>query len=321
MSDKLKVISMLIKNYKNIVTASIELIGRHIVIRGKCGAGKSNLFEALKINWVGATAIPKGPSVVTEGSDSSLIVTRLGSGSMVKFTVSTEIDKDGDIKLKIKEHSEDGTDKRVTGKEITFLKSLVDTSVFDVSAFRNMNAADQVQYMLNKYPETKAALEKINKEYTEVQTSRSVVLDNIKTKEVEIERPNPNVELGIIEITPTDLIEKMKAATSNNITISNLKGTIELKNSDIKRRVSELEQVLFQRSELIKRIAEMDKDILSKQLIIDVITEDRKALEEDLKTKKESDISAIEKEMSEINKKNELIRENARLNNLGNEVD
>ena len=85
---------IIIENYKKIRGAQLEFDGQHLIqVRGKNGAGKSSVIEAIERLFKGGSA----PGVVTHGEKKALII-----GTFGDFTATKSIDADGKAVLSVK---------------------------------------------------------------------------------------------------------------------------------------------------------------------------------------------------------------------------
>lgn len=293
----MKIIKLTTENFMNLEAVELTLDGNGVIITGENGAGKSNVLKAIITAFGGKKTMPKRP--IMDGKEKAQIVVETED-----IVITRNFTQKGDY-LKI-------VSKKVEGVSYdnpqTLLNKLVGKISFDPLAFANMEPKEQRVALLDLIG---ADLTPFDDKHAGIKADRSVVLAEGKRlglifESMEFDETLPEKETPVSEWTAKlaeghEFNAKLDSAVrtlqqtkqiGENIetSIEKIKSEIEAMTEQLALKKNYLDQVKKNRLETEKKEDALEKEIDSTKRVV---------------------ITAIEKEISDLEDKNANIRANA----------
>lgn len=321
--------SVEIQGFGNIGHVVMKELSDRVILEGVNGVGKSTILMAIRTALEGKTALPDKPlsEFVKDGYENSLIKLELSDGKTVCFSIRVIITTN-DFKLTIKEVGEDGKSKKIDGGSMAFLKTIVNTIAFRPQAWRKKNDADQVEEIFSFFPGLKEKLSENSKKLSDAEQERSGLLAKAKVLRLDIDRSLFTPNLPDKEIDAKELFDKLQKAQKHNNDLKQL-GDDFFENESEVRQIERTENLISQEmlrtEEMIKnlqtQLEKSRKDLQSKTDEKSRLVTVSLGIQEKIKVFEEIKIEPIQKEISELNAKNEGVRKNIERERLQKELE
>lgn len=276
-----------IENYKNINSLEIQSDGKNITLRGKNGAGKTAIMEAIFKLLRGKGFII--PDAVKHGQEEARITVDIGNNK-VEFSLRAVIKKDGDYSLKFAQVLPNGKIGKYQDGMTGFIKSLFYEYSIDPVKFLELSGEEQVKMLFKLIPEIETPIKNIDLEKLAIQGERSDNLKEQKKVEGELLVTKFTPDLPESEIDPAELMAEMEKGVNHNKQLDRLidlrrntewqcslknqeletcNELISITNNDLIALQKKLEDLEEKRQSLLSLIAEKQKQTLNTTKQID----------------------------------------------------
>lgn len=307
---------MEIENFKGIKYVDFKSDGKHIVLSGINGTGKSSVVELITTAFLGKKLLPDDP--VLHGQESSKNTIDIGDGEKLIYTLKVNV-KNDDISVKIYTYDENGNkSKRALNiAEKTFLSGLMFSDALDPMSFFNKSDRDQLNSLYKILPDLQKTIDSIDSEKTEVQAQRSIVNSEKETAEHKLEELEYISGLPETEVDPADLMKQISDAQQYN----KGKDNIVRQMNDLSTKIETLEERentgIISKNYLEEEIQRLQNKLEAVNKRLSEIKSEKAGIESDkenlqkhLDSFKEKDTSEIENQIENINETNRKIRTN-----------
>lgn len=302
-----------ISNFANIGHIVMQDLGDIVMLEGKNGVGKTEILTALVLALEGKTSLDRpAESYIRNGYESSIVRASVSDGSQIKYKISVTITKD-DFKIAVKELSEDGKMKSVTGGIMALLGSIVNSISFRPQQWRKQSDQNQLDEVFKFFPELKSEISIHDQNIEKLKKERASALQTSEYLRSEISKIVFTPGLPEKEEDPAEISEEIEIANTHN-----------LQRVGLENAVSNTEKDIAVRNEMIisttQNIDHLKKELERKLVELNNLNEAQKGSESILASNKErlnsfvlKDVEPLKKKMATVNNTNILIRNNAAL--------
>lgn len=285
----MKIIKFEAENFKKLKAVNIEPSSNVVMLSGSNGSGKSSILDAIELAIGGVGSVKKP---IRDGEKKAKI--RLGFG---EFTVSRNITEKSSV-LKIE--SVDGYEQKSPQK---FLDSLMGRISFDPMLFINSKPKEQRQILLDF---TGLDIDRFDKDRKEIYDNRTILRRSYKENKNVLQSKVLVKDMPQDEIKINDLMLDLDKKKKHNLEIDDFKKELEINK---------------------KELTIINNEVKELEIQLSTLKEKEDGLEHKIKTDTSSfsymikeDEESILKEIGEVDKKNAIIRENAKYKELKNTI-
>lgn len=294
----MKIIRLQIENTKRIKAVDISPGDEPVVVvSGKNGAGKTCVLDSIEYAFAGKASLP--PKLIRDGADKSLI--RIDLGEVAVERVTTE--KDSYFTVKNAEGFSASSPQELS-------ESMYSAVAFDPLSFANMGPKDQMETL-------KALvgldLSKLEAEREDVYVARRTANKEGKELKAQLRGTPEHEDVPDGPVSVSDLmaeLEKREAVNQAN----------ETKREAVEALRTEALTVKSGRDQLLKQIAELEKQVEAKTTELEKITAKGRKDTEAVEKLEDTDVSEIRVQMAAADEVNEKVRANGVRKNLALEL-
>lgn len=321
----MKVQKINIENYKNIGILEIQCDGKNFVLRGKNGAGKTAVIEAVFKLLRGKGAVIS--DAVMHGQEEAKITVDIGN-EKVDLSVQVKIKKDGDYSLKMATAMPNGKLSKYTAGVVEFVKGLFHEHSIDPLKFRNLSGKEQVKTIFDLMPELETEFKRIDNEKQSIQIARSVVKEGGERVKHELEKLAFTAGLPETEVDPVELIEELNKAKEHNGQLEELKekldqtiSSISVYSDRISSSQSRIDRMKAQIKQIEESIAEEQKEYEQGKIRIDRSEVTKINLEKEISDFQEIPVAPIQEKINNLQATNQKVRDNQRHKELSAKIE
>ena len=321
----MKVQKINIENYKNIGILEIQCDGKDFILRGKNGAGKTAVIEAVFKLLRGKGAIVS--DAVMRGQEQAVVTVDIGN-EKVDLSLQVKIKKDGDYSLKMATAMPNGKISKYTAGVVEFVKGLFHEHSIDPLKFRNLSGKEQVKTIFDLLPELEAEFKRIDQEKQSIQLARSVLKEEGERVKYELEKLAFTAGLPETEVDAAELMEELNKAKEHNGQLEELENkwdqtinSISIYSDRISSSQSRIDRMHAQIKQIEESIAEEQKDMdgYEQERIKLEVTESN--LKKEISEFKEIPVTPIQEKINNLQATNQKIRDNQRHKELSASIE
>lgn len=321
----MKVQKINIENYKNIGILEIQCDGKNFILRGKNGAGKTAVIEAVFKLLRGKGAVIS--DAVMHGQEEAKITVDIGN-EKVDLSVQVKIKKDGDYSLKMATAMPNGKLSKYTAGMIEFVKGLFHDHSIDPLKFRALSGKEQVATLFKLMPELESEFKRIDQEKQAIQTARSSVKEMGEQVKFELKKLTFTEGLPETEVDPADLMEELNKAKEHNEQLEELRegwnktvSSISVYSDRTSSCQSRIDRMKAQIKQIEDSIAEEQKEMEQYEKEKDRSEETKINLEKEISDFQEIPVAPIQEKINNLQATNQKIRDNQRHKELSTKIE
>jgi hypothetical protein len=290
----LKVVSLEVENVKRVKRVDMQLAATGLTIVGGSNAqGKTSLLDAIRWTLGGDRYRPSVPG--RDGLQAETKVT-LSNGLVAQI-----YGKNGSLKV---------TDPSGKRGGITLVQDFIGTFALDLPKFLNSTAIEKCKMLLDTMPDLGNKLKALNAEYDKVYQDRLSQGRMVELKDKHAKDLPYNEGVPDALLTGTEMAEKLSVAMAVNAKNRNVRDNIVMEKSRLESAV---------RSVVAKteRVSELERMLAEARAQREAATADREGIEQRVKDAEaaaaslvDEDVTAVKKQMVEIDGINAKVRQN-----------
>jgi hypothetical protein len=297
----LKIVSLLIENFKKIRAVEITPAGSTVTISGKNRQGKSSILDGIMVAFAGTKHMPEKP--IRDGAEKALIQIDCG-----EFTLERRISKSGTT-LKIE--SKDGVIKSPQA----FLDKIIGEISFDPLEFIRREPKQQRALLMNLTGANTDAMDAELKKLRDI--DRPAAGREVDRAKVQRDSATFTPDLPAEEIDPDFITGRINEAAALNKVAADVKGKIDRVDQWVKDnagRVEELQAVVTETKAEMARISKLlyaaEEKVRENDANMKRAAEHREQLLKDPALSSTVDTAPLMAELAGLSAKNKLIAAN-----------